>query len=103
MLSSRQLVYLELHTIPKCFTGTPYGTSPGHPDQESVINIPYFLHLTQLVVTQMKFLQSCPSVDWSTQIQAFDAVLTEHQLSDITGRPASRAGQNSNAVGPHVH
>lgn len=41
------------------------------------------LHLTKLVVTQMELLQSGPFVDWPTQIQAFDAVLTEHYLPDV--------------------
>lgn len=60
-------------------------------------------YLTELVATQVEFLQSGPLVYWSAQIHRCDAVLTEHQLSQVARRPESRARKNSNVVGSHVH
>lgn len=62
-----------------------------------------FLYLTELVVAQVEFLQSGPFVDRTTQIQIFDTVITEDQLSEVAGLPESRARQRSNVVGSHVH
>lgn len=61
------------------------------------------LYLSELVGTQVEFFQSGPFVDWSTQIQSADTVMTEHQLSQVAGRPDTRPGQNRNVVGSHVH
>lgn len=61
------------------------------------------LYLSELVVAQVEFLQSGPFVDGSTQVQFFDAVLTEHQLSEVAGLPETRTRQSSNVVGSHVH
>lgn len=74
------------------------------PHLECVVYIlSVLLHLSQLVATQVELLQSSPSTDGFPQVQSSDAVLTEHQLSDVTGLPELRARQVSNVVGPHVH
>lgn len=62
-----------------------------------------FLHLSELVVAQVEFLQPSPLVDGSTQIQLLDRVLTEHQLSEVARVPQTWARKGSNAVGSHVH
>lgn len=62
-----------------------------------------FLHLSELVVAQVEFLQPSPLVDGSTQIQLLDRVLTEHQLSEVARVPQTRARKGSNVVGSHVH
>lgn len=51
----------------------------------------------------MELLQPGPLVDRPAQIQNFDGVVAEHQLAEVAGRPESRAGQSSDAVGSHVH
>lgn len=59
-------------------------------------------YLCELVFTQVEFLQPDPFVDRSTQVQSSDTVLTENQLSEVVGRPNSRARQNSDVIGSHV-
>lgn len=68
-----------------------------------LLNENALLYLGQLVITQVELLQPGPPVDRPTQIQISDAVLTEHQLSEVVGLPKCWAGQDINAVGSHVY
>lgn len=63
----------------------------------------FFFNLRKFVVAQVEFLQSGPLVDRPAQVQIFDAVLTEIQLSQIAGLPAGRARQGRDLIGPHVY
>lgn len=63
----------------------------------------FFSNLRKFVVTQVEFLQSGPLVDRPAQVQIFDAVLTEIQLSQIAGLPAGRARQGRDLIGSHVY
>lgn len=59
-------------------------------------------HLGEVVVTQMEFLQPGPFVNRSAQIQDLDAVLTEHEFSNVAGGPEAWSRQEIDGVGPHV-
>lgn len=66
-------------------------------------NLAFFLHLSELVVAQVEFLQPSPLVDGSAQIQLLDRVLTEHELSEVARLPQTRTREGSNVIGSHVH
>lgn len=60
-------------------------------------------HLGEPVVAQVELLQTGPFVDGSAQIQLPDAVLAEHQLSEVARLPATGTWQGGDVVGPHVY